>query len=80
MYTIRNCSFDDISCGNSGAYINPNNVKTDFFVKIIDSEVTLKKIYVVNGEFFYKEQKSRTYVDNDAFHQNKFVLQNKGIT
>ena len=88
MYTIRNCSFDDISCDDNGAYINSNNVKRDFFVKITDSKVTVKKVHMVNGKFFYKERKSRTYVDKfvnkkDVFvneryyHQNKSVLQLK---
>ena len=59
MYTIKNCSFDDISFDNNITYINS---KRDFFAKIIDSKVTGNKVHKVNGEFFNKEQKSRTYV------------------
>ena len=84
MYTVRNCRIDDISCDNSGAYINSNNVKGDFFVKITDSKVTGKKVHVVNGEFFYKERKNRTYVDkfvdkNDVFLIERYYHQNKSI-
>ena len=84
MYTSRNCSFDDISCDNNGAYINSNNVKRDFFVKITDSKVTVKKVHVVNGKFFYKERKSRTYVDKfvdkkDVFLIERYYRQKKSI-
>ena len=85
MYTVRNCSFDDISCDNNGAYINSDIVKRDFFVKITDSKVTAKKVHLVNGKFFYKEQKSRTYVDKfvdkkDVFLIERYYHQNKSIT
>ena len=84
VYTIRNSSFDDISCDNNGAYINSNNVKRDFFVKITNSKVTVKKVHVVNGELLYKERKSRIYIDNFVDKNNVFLIeryyrQNKSI-
>ena len=55
----QSASFDDISCDKNGAYLNSNNIKRDFLMKITDSRVTVKKFHVVSGEFFYREKNKR---------------------
>lgn len=55
----QSASFDDISCVKNGAYLNSNNIKRDFLMKITDSRVTVKKFHVVSGEFFYREKNKR---------------------
>lgn len=59
VFKITICSFDDISCDKNGAYLNSNNIKRDFLMKITDSRVTVKKFHVVSGEFFYREKNKR---------------------
>ena len=60
IYTNRNCSLDNITCDDNGAYRSSNNNKKLFYIQINGSSLNVKLVHQENGKFFYKEKNGRT--------------------
>ena len=46
MYTIKNCTLDDLTSDDNGAYVDSNSVKTQYYVQVDEKKQTVKTLKV----------------------------------